>query len=89
MPTKVGQSPDDGTLVDWMQEDDNHNGIIDAPYEAWVDKYGDGKRHADEPVVGDFQLMKEMGVNTLRFYYQASMKSDKAVFRKNVSGLRV
>ena len=28
MPTKVGQSPDDGTLVDWMKEDDNHDGII-------------------------------------------------------------
>src|ERR1035438_6164306 len=45
MPTKVGQSPDDGTLVDWMKEDDNHNGIIDAPYESLVDKYGDNKRH--------------------------------------------
>jgi len=83
MPTKVGQSPDDGTLVDWMKEDDNHDGIIDAPYEAWVDKYGDNKRHSDEPVVGDFALMKEMGVNTLRMYYQPSIISDKA-FMENM-----
>ncbi len=82
MPTKVGQSPDNGTLVDWMQEDDNHNGTIDAPYEAWVDKYGDNRRHDDEPVVGDFKLMKDMGVNTLRIYYQAYMKSDKALLEK-------
>jgi len=82
MPTKVGQSPDNGTMVDWMQEDDNHDGIIDAPYESWVDKYGDNKRHADEPVVGDFALMKEMGVNTLRIYYQTYMKSDKAFLEK-------
>ena len=86
MPTKVGQSPDNGTLVDWMREDDNHDGVISAPYEAWVDKYGDNKRHADEPAVGDFQLMKEMGVNTLRIYYQSYMKSDKAFLEKMYQG---
>jgi len=86
MPTRVGQSPDDGTMVDWMKEDDSHDGVISAPYEAWVDKYGDNKRHADEPVVGDFQLMKEMGVNTLRIYYQTYMKSDKAFLEKMYQG---
>ena len=86
MPTKVGQSPDDGTLTDWMKEDDNHDGNIDAPYEAWVDKYGDHKRHADEPVVGDFALMKDMGVNTLRIYYQSYMKSDKLFLEKMYKG---
>ncbi|MBF0511023.1 MAG: tetratricopeptide repeat protein [Candidatus Omnitrophica bacterium] len=82
MPTKVGQSPDDGTMVDWMQEDDRHDGLIAAPYEAWVDKYGDNKRHPDEPVVGDLQLMKDMGVNTLRIYYQTYMKADKPFLEK-------
>jgi len=86
MPTRVGQSPDDGTMVDWMQEDDNHDGNISAPYEAWVDKYGDHKRHADEPVVGDFQLMKEMGVNTLRIYYTSTMKADKPLLEKMYAG---
>ena len=86
MPTKVGQSPDNGTLVDWMQEDDHHDGNISAPYEAWVDKYGDNKRHADEPIVGDFQLMKEMGVNTLRIYYQPSMTVDKPFLEKMYQG---
>lgn len=86
MPTKVGQSPDDGTMVDWMQEDDNHDGKISAPYEAWMDKYGDNKRHDDEPVVGDLQLMKEMGVNTLRIYYQTYMKNDKPFLEKMYQG---
>jgi hypothetical protein len=86
MPTKVGQSPDDGTMVDWMQEDDNHDGKISAPYEAWVDKYGDNKRHPDEPIVGDFQLMKEMGVNTLRIYYQPAMKADKPFLEQMYKG---
>jgi hypothetical protein len=86
MPTKVGQSPDDGTMVDWMKEDDDHSGTIAAPYGAWVDKYGDNKRHADEPVVGDLQLMKDMGVNTLRIYYQTYMKSDKAFLEKMYQG---
>jgi hypothetical protein len=70
--TPVGKSPDDGTLVvhrDWMVSDDNKNGKIDGPYDSWVDKNHNGKQDKDEPVVGDFQLMKEMGVNTVRLYH--------------------
>lgn len=69
-PTKVGQSPDKGTLKSWMEEDTNHNGKPDGPYDAWVDKNFNNKQDADEPVVGDFQLMKDMGVNTIREYHQ-------------------
>ncbi len=69
-PTKVGQSPDKGTLVNWMTEDDNHNGLIDGPYDSWVDKNGNNQQDPDEPTVGDFELMKEMGVNTIREYHQ-------------------
>ncbi len=69
-PTKVGQSPDKGTLVSWMEMDTNKNGILDGPYESWVDKNRNNQQDPDEPVVGDFPLMKEMGVNTLRIYHQ-------------------
>jgi beta-glucuronidase len=69
-PTKVGQSPDEGTLLNWMEEDYNKNGKVDGPYDAWVDKNRNGKQDIDEPAVGDFQLMKEMGVNTIRLYIQ-------------------
>lgn len=69
-PTKVGQSPDEGTLANWMFEDTNNNGKIDGPYDAWVDKNRNSIQDTDEPVVGDFQLMKEMGVNTIRLYHQ-------------------
>lgn len=69
-PTKVGQSPDNGTLVSWMHEDSNHNSRADGPYDAWVDKNWNNIQDADEPTVGDFQLMKEMGVNTIREYHQ-------------------
>ncbi|MFT5387738.1 MAG: tetratricopeptide (TPR) repeat protein [Candidatus Omnitrophota bacterium] len=68
-PTKIGQSPDKGTLENWMVEDLNENGKIDGPYEAWVDKNKNNEQDADEPTVGDFQIMKEMGVNTIRFYH--------------------
>ena len=69
-PTKVGQSPDEGTLGNWMEEDTNLNGKIDGPYDAWVDKNGNNIQDpfGDEPVVGDFQLMKEMGINSIRVY---------------------
>ena len=61
-PTKIGQSPDEGTLGNWMREDFNHNGKIDGPYDSYLE---------DNPgkPVGDFQLMKYMGVNSIRLYH--------------------
>ena len=69
-PTKVGQSPQEGTMGNWMTEDFNRNGKPDGPYDAFVDKNGNNKQDPDEPPVGDFELMKEMGVNTIRVYHQ-------------------
>jgi len=80
-PTKIGQSPDKGTFVSWMYEDTNKNGLADGPYDAWVDANKNNKQDADEPTVGDFQLMKEMGVTTLREYYQP-FKPNKELLRK-------
>ncbi len=89
-PTKVGQSPDKQTLANWMVEDANHNGKIDGPYDAWVDKNFNNVQDADEPIVGDFKLMKELGANTIRVYHQPS-EPTKEVLRdlyKNY-GIRV
>ncbi len=69
-PTRVGESPDEGTMQNWTIQDVNKNSIIDSPYESWVDKNGNNKQDEDEKVVGDFQLMKEMGVNAIRLYKQ-------------------
>ncbi len=68
-PTKIGQSPDDGSLENWMEEDGNKNGLADAPYDAWVDKNRNNKKDEDEQALGDFRLMQEMGVNTIRIYH--------------------
>jgi len=80
MPTKVGESPDNGSLVNWMEEDSTHDGLPDAPYKSYVDKNDHNKEHPNEVVVGDFQLLKEMGVNALRLYHQP-FKPVKAVLR--------
>lgn len=61
-PTKVGQSPDNGSLENWMYQKG------DAAHLAWVDKNHNNIQDPDEKPVGDFQLMKEMGVNTVRVY---------------------
>jgi beta-glucuronidase len=71
-PTKVGESPDDGTMTNWMEDDFNKNGKIDGPYDAFVDKNRNNVQDADEPQAGDFKIMQEMGVNTLRLYHQPS-----------------
>jgi len=69
-PTRIGESPDTGTLEDWETQDLNKNGLIDGPFEAWVDRNRNNKQDRDEKPVGDFQLMKEMGVNCVRVYHQ-------------------
>ena len=79
-PTKVGQSPDEGTLGNWMEEDFNNNGRADGPFDSFVDKNRNGIQDEDEPTVGDFQLMKEMGVNTIRLYHHPR-RVDKNILR--------
>ena len=78
-PTRIGESPDEGTLANWTTQDINNNGLIDGPYEAWVDKNRDNIRDEDEPVTGDFSLMKDMGVNAIRVYHHPA-KLNKELF---------
>ncbi len=80
-PTRVGESPDEGTLQNWTTQDINNNGLIDGPYEAWVDKNRNNIQDPDEKVVGDFVLLKEMGVNAIRVYHQP-FKLNKKLFRQ-------
>ena len=89
-PTKVGQSPDDGTLKNWMEEDLNGNGRIDGPYDVFVDKNRNNLQDADEPAIGDFKLMLDMGVNTIRLYHHP-LKVNKELMRDmyNTYGIRV
>jgi len=89
-PTKVGQSPDEGTLGNWMEEDFNKNGKIDGPYDAFVDKNRNNLQDADEPAVGDFKLMQDMGVNTIRLYHHP-LKINKELMRDlyKTYGIRV
>ncbi|MDR2192688.1 MAG: hypothetical protein LBO62_07425, partial [Endomicrobium sp.] len=69
-PNKVGKTPDNNynNIKDWSFDDENKNGLIDGASEAWVDANRNDKQDKDEKNVGDFALMKAMGVNTLRLY---------------------
>ncbi len=75
-PTPVGRSPDWGYKPhsDWMTSDENRNQQIDGPYDSFVDANGNNKQDADEPAVGDFRLMEELGINTLRLYHHGANK---------------
>ena len=79
-PTKVGQSPDEGTMTNWMEDDFNADGRADGPYDAFVDKNKNNLQDKNERAVGDFRLMKEMGVNTIRLYHHP-YAPDKEVLR--------
>lgn len=82
-PTKVGQSPDEGTMTGWTEDDFNNNAKIDGPYDSFVNT------NPAAPI-GDFQLMKDMGVNTIRLYHHP-LKINKEVLRGmyNKYGIRV
>lgn len=79
-PTRVGESPDEGTMGNWMYSDLNQNQKIDGPYDSFVDKNHNNRRDASERIAGDFRLMKEMGVNTIRLYHQPN-KINKELLR--------
>jgi len=73
-PIKVGQSYHEGTVSNWMHQDENGNGKPDGPYDAWVDYNHNNQQDPNEKPVGDFALLKAMGVNTLRLYHHATNK---------------
>ncbi len=66
-PTEIGLGPDNDLNFDarWMFSDKNKDGIIDAPYTSWVDNVG---KIGQKNPIGDFELLKEMGINTIRIY---------------------
>ncbi|MCA9398782.1 MAG: helix-turn-helix domain-containing protein, partial [Candidatus Omnitrophica bacterium] len=80
-PTPVGQSPDKGTMTSWTDEDSNYNKKADGPFDAWVDENRNGRRDPQERRVGDFRIMRDMGVNAIRIFHHPQAL-DKRVLRK-------
>jgi beta-glucuronidase len=75
IPTPVGKTPDWGGYMvntDWMVADENSNDQIDGPFDTWVDTNRNNKMDGDDWEAGDFQLMLDMGVNTVRLYHHAT-----------------
>lgn len=66
-PVPVGQHLSSYGLR-WQSEDTDGDGQPDSPYQSWVDKNNNDTQDADEKAVGDFELMKQMGVNAIRVY---------------------
>ncbi|MCF7907660.1 MAG: hypothetical protein K9L86_02140 [Candidatus Omnitrophica bacterium] len=80
-PTRVGESPDDGSMQNWTTQDLNENGIIDSGFETWVDKNQNNLQDEGEKVVGDFALLKQMGANSIRLYHQP-LELNKKILRQ-------
>ena len=73
-PVKIGERLKSSNQ--WMNYDFNKNGINDCAYEVWVDKNKNNIQDEDEKAVGDFYLLKEMGVNTIRIYHPTNIKKE-------------
>ena len=67
-----------------MEDDFNHNGKADGPYDSYLDT------DPQKTPVGDFKLMLDMGVNAIRLYHHP-MKINKEVLRDmyKTYGIRV
>ncbi|MBD3271911.1 MAG: hypothetical protein GF384_05185 [Elusimicrobia bacterium] len=70
-PTRIGLGPTE--LNQWMFEDTNENGMIDAPYESWVDINRNNRQDRMEKTMGDSVLLKQMGCNAIRIYHSSSI----------------
>lgn len=70
--SKIGEDPGAATMRDWMTYDDDSNGKNDIAYQTWVDENKNNKQDRNEKPVGDFQLLKDMGCNTIRLYHVPS-----------------
>ena len=68
----IGDDPDQQTLRDWSILDLDGNGKNDVAYDSWVDANLNNIQDSDENPVGDWQLLKEMGANTIRIYQMPS-----------------
>ncbi len=69
-PTLIGEDANDGTRRNWLVVDDDRDGRNDFAYQAWEDTDRNNRRDGREKSVGDFGLMRRMGVNTIRVYHQ-------------------
>lgn len=72
-PVKIGESPSESTMRDWMVYDENNNGKNDLLQDVWVDKNNNNVQDKGELPCGDFQILKDMGCNTLRAYHFPSV----------------
>ena len=57
-PVKIGESPDDATVHNWMDYDNDHDDRNDIAFKTWADK-----NHNNH---------KDLGINTIREYHVAS-----------------
>lgn len=67
----IPQDPNAGTYQDHFTSDVNHDGTYDI-YQTWVDSNTNNIRESTEPVRGDFSIMQQMGLNTIRIYHHQS-----------------
>lgn len=88
-PVKIGESPDQATLRDWTYYDDDNDGRNDVAYQTWLDRNKNNTKDPGEDEIGDFRLLKEMGVNTIRIYHVPSNNPILGdIYRKNPSTAR-
>jgi beta-glucuronidase len=85
LPTQVGVHISGEGMNTWMNADADGNGKIDTAYDTWIDANKNDKQDANERAVGDFKIMKDMGVNAIRTYRsRQALEYDPSEFNKEL-----
>lgn len=84
--TRIGESPHAHDLTPWMKSDVNGNGLNDGMFDAWLDANQNDRIDPGEETIGDAQLLKELGVNAIRYYHgqDASGNYDPSEYDKDL-----
>ncbi|EKD27798.1 MAG: Non-specific serine/threonine protein kinase [uncultured bacterium] len=65
-PVKIGSENYQDVTDSWFFYDENYNEKNDPAFESWIDLNNNGIQDANEKTIGDFQILKDMGVNTIK-----------------------
>ncbi len=88
-PVKIGEDPNNASLRDWMYYDDDGDSINDVAYQTWIDANRNNYKDDNESAIGDFELLKQMGANTIRLYHIPSNDPSLGDIYKTNSGIEV
>lgn len=65
-PLKITSKDNTDFFDSWFFYDENKNNKNDVAYESWIDENNNGIKDKNEDEQGDFKMLKDAGINTIK-----------------------